>query len=91
MGKYVLLLNWTDQGIRNVKDTVKRAESLKSYIEKKGGKLVDILYTFGQYDAIVIAELPKMKSLCQFHWAQVHWAMFGLQLLRQLVWMKREK
>jgi uncharacterized protein with GYD domain len=59
MGKYVLLLNWTDQGIRNVKDTVKRAESLKSYLEKKGGKLVEILYTFGQYDAIVIAELPN--------------------------------
>jgi len=59
MGNYVLLLNWTDQGIRNVKDTVKRAESLKSYLEKKGRKLVDILYTFGQYDAIVIAELPN--------------------------------
>ena len=59
MGKYVLLLNWTDQGIRNVKDTVKRAESLKSYLEKKNGKLVDILYTFGQYDAIVTAELPN--------------------------------
>ncbi len=59
MGKYVLLLNWTDQGIRNVKDTVKRAESLKSYLEKKDGKLVDILYTFGQYDAIVTAELPN--------------------------------
>jgi uncharacterized protein with GYD domain len=59
MGKYVLLLNWTDQGIRNVKDTVKRAESLKSYLEKKGGKLVDILYTFGEYDAIVIAEIPN--------------------------------
>ena len=59
MGKYVLLLNWTDQGIRNVKDTVKRAESLKSYLEKKDGKLVDILYTFGQYDAIITAELPN--------------------------------
>ena len=59
MGKYVLLLNWTDQGIRNVKDTVKRAESLKSYLEKKDGQLVDILYTFGQYDAIVTAELPN--------------------------------
>jgi uncharacterized protein with GYD domain len=59
MGKYVLLLYWTDQGIRNVKDTVKRAESLKSYLERKGGKLVDILYTFGQYDAIVIAELAN--------------------------------
>jgi uncharacterized protein with GYD domain len=59
MSKYVLLLNWTDQGVRNVKDTVKRAESFRSYLEKRGGKLVDILYTFGQYDLIAVAELPN--------------------------------
>ena len=59
MGKFVLLLNWTDQGIRNVKDTVKRAESFRSYLEKRGGKLVDMLYTFGQYDFIAVAELPN--------------------------------
>ena len=35
MGKYVLLLNWTDQGIKNVKDTIKRAESFKSYLERE--------------------------------------------------------
>lgn len=59
MGKYILLLRWTDQGIRNVRDTVKRAESLKSFLDKKGGKLVDILYTFGKYDAVVTADLPS--------------------------------
>jgi uncharacterized protein with GYD domain len=59
MGKYVLLLNWTDQGIKNVKDTIKRAESFKSYLEKRGGKLSDLFYTFGQYDLVVTAELPS--------------------------------
>ena len=59
MGKYVLLLNWTDQGIKNVKDTIKRAESFKSYLEKRGGKLTDLLYTFGHYDLVAIAELPS--------------------------------
>jgi uncharacterized protein with GYD domain len=59
MGKYVLLLNWTEQGIKNVKDTIKRAESFKSYLEKKGGKLTDLFYTFGQYDLVVTAELPS--------------------------------
>ena len=62
MSKYVLLLNWTDQGIKNVKDTIKRAESFKSYVEKKGGKLTDILYTFGQYDLVVTAELPSDET-----------------------------
>ena len=59
MTNYVLLLKWTDLGIRNVKDTIKRAESMKSFLEKKGGKFNDILYMFGEYDAIVIAELPS--------------------------------
>jgi len=59
MGNYVLLLNWTDQGIKNVKDTIKRAESFKSYLEKRGGKITDLFYTFGQYDLVVTAELPS--------------------------------
>ena len=59
MASYIVLMNWTDQGIKNVKDTIKRAESLKLYLEKKGGKLTDILYTFGQYDLVVTAELPS--------------------------------
>ncbi|CAN5446976.1 GYD domain-containing protein [soil metagenome] len=58
MGQYVLLLRWTDQGIKNVKDTIKRAESFRKYLEKKGGKLTAIFYTFGKYDIVVIAELP---------------------------------
>ena len=55
----MLLLNWTDQGIKNVKDTIKRAESFKSYLEKRGGTLTDLFYTFGQYDLVVTAELPS--------------------------------
>ena len=59
MSHYILLLNWTDQGIRNVKDTIKRAEAFRSYLEKKGGKLTDIFYTFGQYDLVLIVELTN--------------------------------
>jgi uncharacterized protein with GYD domain len=59
MSHYILLLNWTDQGIRNVKDTIKRAEAFKSYLEKRGGKLVGVFYTFGQYDLVLIVELPN--------------------------------
>jgi uncharacterized protein with GYD domain len=62
MSHYVLLLNWTDQGIRNVNETIKRAEAFKSYLEKKGGKLVAIFYTFGQYDLVLIVELPNDEA-----------------------------
>ena len=59
MGQFVLLLRWTDQGIKNVKDTIERAESFRKYLEKKGGKLTSIFYTFGKYDLVVTAELPS--------------------------------
>lgn len=91
MGKYVLLLNWTDQGIKNVKDTIKRAESFKLYLEKRGGKLTEILYTFGQYDLIVTAELPSDETAMSVSLGPARWAMCGLQLLKHLVWMKREE
>ena len=62
MGQYVLLLRWTDTGIKNVKDTIKRAESFRKYLEKKGGKLTTIFYTFGKYDIVVTAELPAINA-----------------------------
>lgn len=62
MGQYVLLVRWTDQGIKNVKNTIKRAESFRKYLEKKGGKLTAIFYTFGKYDIVITAELPTDET-----------------------------
>jgi uncharacterized protein with GYD domain len=57
--QYVILWNWTDQGIRNVKEAPKRYETFKAEMEKAGGKIINILHTAGQYDGIVIAEAPS--------------------------------
>lgn len=59
MENYILLINWTDQGIKNVKETIKRGTSFKSYLEKLGGKLTSVFYTFGQYDIVLVVELPS--------------------------------
>jgi uncharacterized protein with GYD domain len=45
MPHYILLFNWRDQGIRNVKDTIKRLENYKTAVENVGGR-PDILYCF---------------------------------------------
>ena len=58
MATYVLLLNFTDQGIRNVKDTTKRAEAFKSIADKAGGKVKEVYWTLGQYDGVLIIEAP---------------------------------
>ena len=58
MPHYVALLNWTEQGIRSVKETVKRAENAKAMARKLGGKL-DIWYTMGKHDIVSIIEMPS--------------------------------
>jgi uncharacterized protein with GYD domain len=64
MAHYVLLLQYTDQGIRNVADTTKRAASFKTDIAGKlGVKVSEILWTLGQYDLVVLAEAPNDETM----------------------------
>jgi uncharacterized protein with GYD domain len=63
MPHYVILWNWTDQGIRTVKDSPKRLASFKAELEKAGGKLIIEYYTMGQYDGIVIVEAPTDDTI----------------------------
>ena len=62
MATYVLLLNFTEQGIRNVKDTIKRAEAFKSIADKTGGKVKEVYWTLGQYDGVLIFEAPDEQT-----------------------------
>jgi uncharacterized protein with GYD domain len=51
----ISLQRWTDQGLRNIKDTIARARTAIAAVEKAGGKLTTY-YTQGQYDLISILE-----------------------------------
>ena len=63
MSNYVLLIDWTEQGIKNVKDTVKRAKSFESAIEKAGGKSLGFYYTIGKYDMVAIVQAPTDEAI----------------------------
>ncbi len=66
MPSYVLLEQFTDQGIRNVKDTTKRGAAIKGEIAGKFGvKITDILWTLGHYDIVVLAEAPNDEAMAQ--------------------------
>ena len=60
---YLLLVNFTDQGIKNVKDSPKRAEAFKSAVEKKGGKVINLYYTLGKHDIVAIVEAPNDEAI----------------------------
>ena len=54
---FVILMNFTEQGVRNVKDTVERAKAFKEMAESKYDvKVREILWTLGKYDLIAITD-----------------------------------
>jgi len=56
MATFVMLGSFTEQGIRTVKDTIKRAEAFKETAKAGGVTVKDIYWTLGAYDIIVTAE-----------------------------------
>jgi len=62
MSSYVSLINWTEQGARNFRDTVKRAEDFSRLVEAVGGTVRELLWTVGEYDIVHVAEFPDDES-----------------------------
>jgi uncharacterized protein with GYD domain len=56
MAYYIILANFTDQGVRTIKDSPKRADAFKAMAERSGVKVHSIFWTLGQHDVVTIAE-----------------------------------
>ena len=63
MSHYIQLINFTDQGIRNVKDTTKRADAFKDAAKAVGITVKDIYWTLGGYDLVSIVEAKDEMAL----------------------------
>jgi uncharacterized protein with GYD domain len=66
MATYVTLYNFTEQGLRNIKDTVKRVEAAKKAGSEIGIKLKEIVWTQGQFDLIAISEASDEAAATAF-------------------------
>jgi uncharacterized protein with GYD domain len=62
MATFIMLGNFTDQGIRNVKDTTKRADAFKATAQKAGATVKELYYTMGQYDLVAILEAADEQT-----------------------------
>ena len=62
MSNFVILGNWTEQGIKNVKDAPKRVIDSRKMVEKAGGKM-QFYTTMGKYDFMLLVEIPKDEDL----------------------------
>src|SRR5712691_68782 len=62
MVTYIVLAKFTDQGIRNAKESPKRAEAFKQLAKTFGVTVKDIFWTQGRYDTVTIVEAPDESS-----------------------------
>ena len=58
MPTYVVLGQFTDQGLRAVKDSPKRAEAMRAMAKKTGCTVKDVYWTLGQYDVVTVVDAP---------------------------------
>jgi uncharacterized protein with GYD domain len=63
MATYIVLVNLTDQGIRNVKQSPERAKAAIAAAEKLGIKVKDIYWTLGAHDLVIVADAPGDESI----------------------------
>ena len=67
MPTYVMLANWTDQGIRSAKDSPRRLDAAKKALKEMGGEFRTFFLTMGDYDMIAVYEAPDDAVAARFN------------------------
>jgi uncharacterized protein with GYD domain len=58
MSNYVMLANWTEQGMRGVEDSPRRIDAARKALEEMGGRFLSVYMTMGQYDMVITYDAP---------------------------------
>ena len=66
MATYVMLAQWTDQGMRQVKDSPKRLDTAKRTLKEMGGDFKSFYMTIGDYDLVAVYEAPDDAVAARF-------------------------
>jgi uncharacterized protein with GYD domain len=63
MANYIILSSFTDQGIRNIKETTQRADAVRELGKKFGVSFKEIYWTLGQYDVCALVDAPDEQTI----------------------------
>ena len=66
MTTYILLINWTEQGARDVRNSPKRLDAAKKQLSDMGGTFKAFYLTMGEYDMVAVVEAPDDAVLARF-------------------------
>ena len=59
MATFIVLLDFTDQGVRNIQDSPHRADAFNAFAERKGARIVGQYWTIGSHDGVLVLEAPS--------------------------------
>jgi len=62
METYVVLGNYTRQGVENIKESLARVEAAKAAVERFGGEWLGYWMTMGRYDFVLAVKMPNAES-----------------------------
>ena len=65
MPSYIVLMNWTDQGIRAIKEAPKRTQAAREIAKKLGIEIKEVYMTSGESDLLVILETPNPDNVAK--------------------------
>lgn len=63
MPTYVVLYRFTDQGLKSIKGTVRRAREVRAENEKRGFKVIGMYWTQGRYDLVAVMDAPSEEAM----------------------------
>ena len=66
MPSYVMLANWTDQGVRTVDESPRRVDAARKTLEEMGGRFLSTYMTMGAYDLIITYDAPDDAVAARF-------------------------
>jgi len=66
MPSYVMLANWTDQGVRTVDESPRRLETARKTLEEMGGRFLSVYMTMGAHDLVITYDAPDDAVAARF-------------------------
>ncbi|MEQ1950054.1 GYD domain-containing protein [Mesorhizobium sp. CN2-181] len=66
MTTYVLLMNWTEQGVKAVRESPKRLDAARKELADMGGSFKEFFLTMGDYDMVAVCEAPDDAVMARF-------------------------
>jgi uncharacterized protein with GYD domain len=66
MTTYIVLVNWTDQGVRQIKESPRRLDAAKKLLNDMGGRFNTVFLTMGEYDLVITYEAPDDAIAARF-------------------------